>query len=66
MAPNTTLELSSNDWNLSYTRVKAAYPLPVLRTNKFWTSMGRVDNAYGDRNLVCTCPPLESYADATV
>ncbi|MEN9348457.1 MAG: hypothetical protein RLZZ77_1968 [Bacteroidota bacterium] len=65
MAPHTALELTANDWNHSYTREKAAYPLPGLRTNKFWTSVGRVDNAFGDRNLVCTCPPLESYADAT-
>ena len=61
MAPHTALELTSNEWNHSYTREKAAYPVAGLREGKFWTSVGRVDNAYGDRNLVCTCPPIEQY-----
>jgi glycine dehydrogenase len=61
MAPHTALELTSNEWSHSYTREKAAYPVAGLREGKFWTSVGRVDNAYGDRNLVCTCPPIEQY-----
>jgi glycine dehydrogenase len=61
MAPHTALELTSNEWNHSYSREKAAYPIAGLREGKFWTSVGRVDNAYGDRNLVCTCPPIEQY-----
>lgn len=59
MAPHTIAELTSDNWNHSYTRQEAAFPLPTM--NKFWTSVSRVDNAAGDRNLVCSCPPLESY-----
>jgi glycine dehydrogenase len=65
MAPHTALELTANDWNHSYSREKAAYPMAGLRENKFWTSVGRVDNAYGDRNLICTCPPIEQYENAS-
>jgi len=61
MAPHTAHELISDQWEHSYSREKAAYPLTDMRENKFWTSVARVDNAYGDRNLVCTCPPLEAY-----
>lgn len=64
-APHTAELLTSDEWNLPYSREKAAYPLPYLRMgHKFWPSVGRVDNAYGDRNLVCTCPPIESYMQA--
>jgi len=62
MAPHTAHELIADEWNHAYTREKAAYPMGSLRENKFWTSVARVDNAYGDRNLVCTCPPIEAYA----
>ncbi len=61
MAPHTALELTMDKWDHSYSREKAAYPVAGLRESKFWTSVGRVDNAYGDRNLVCTCPPIEMY-----
>jgi glycine dehydrogenase len=61
MAPHTANELTANEWHHAYSREKAAYPLAGLRENKFWTYVGRVDNAFGDRNLVCTCPPLEMY-----
>jgi glycine dehydrogenase len=61
MAPHTAQELTADEWNHPYTRSAAAYPMPGLRENKFWTSVGRVDNAYGDRNLVCTCPPMEAF-----
>jgi glycine dehydrogenase len=64
MAPHTNLELTLNDWNHSYSREKAAYPVKGLRENKFWATVGRVDNAYGDRNLVCTCPPMAEYETA--
>ena len=64
MAPHTALELTSDNWNHAYSREKAAYPVAGLRENKFWTSVGRVDNAFGDRNLVCTCPPMEMYETA--
>lgn len=61
-APHTPEVLTSNEWVHSYSREKACYPLEWLRDNKFWVPVGRVDNAYGDRNLFCTCEPLESYA----
>ena len=62
-APHTIVEVSSDEWNWAYTREQAAYPLDYLRTNKFWAAVARVDNAYGDRNLVCTCPPMEAYME---
>jgi glycine dehydrogenase len=63
-APHTAAEVTADSWNHSYSRRQAAYPLPFVHENKFWPSVKRVDNAYGDRNLVCTCPDVESYADA--
>lgn len=60
-APHTLKTLISDDWKYSYSREKAAYPLQFCRDNKFWPSVSRVDNAYGDRNLVCSCLPIESY-----
>ncbi|MEL6862908.1 MAG: aminomethyl-transferring glycine dehydrogenase [Bacteroidota bacterium] len=63
-SPHTQLQLTANEWTFPYSREKAAYPLPYLRHgNKFWASVGRVNNAYGDRHLVCTCPPMESYME---
>ncbi|MFM7234350.1 MAG: aminomethyl-transferring glycine dehydrogenase [Flavobacteriales bacterium] len=64
MAPHTAAELTADEWTHPYTRSQAAYPLASLRDSKFWTSVGRVDNAFGDRNLVCTCPPMEMYEAA--
>ncbi len=62
-APHPVETITANGWDYPYDREKAAYPLPYLREGfKFWVSVGRVDNAYGDRNLVCTCPPIEAYA----
>jgi glycine dehydrogenase len=63
-APHTLNEITKDEWNHSYTRSKAAFPLPYIRDKKFWASVGRVDNAYGDRNLVCACPPIEQYSDS--
>lgn len=61
-APHTLAVITQNDWDLPYTRDKAAYPLPYLKhESKFWPSVSRVNNAFGDRNLVCTCPPIEAY-----
>ncbi|GAB4417114.1 MAG: aminomethyl-transferring glycine dehydrogenase [Bacteroidia bacterium] len=65
-APHTMQYLMRSDWKHAYTREKAAYPIPVLREHKFWASVGRVDNVQGDRNLVCTCLPLEAYAAESV
>ena len=62
-APHTAKSLITIDWKRSYSREKAAYPLPWVRDNKFWPSVARVDNVYGDKNLICSCPPIESYTD---
>ena len=62
-APHTVHEMTADAWTHKYGRDKAAFPLPYLRHGfKFWASVGRIDQAYGDRNLVCTCPPVEEYA----
>lgn len=61
MAPHTAEEVIADDWTHPYTREKACYPVRELRTNKFWPPVARVDNAYGDRNLVCSCPPLSAF-----
>lgn len=63
-APHTSRVLLSENWTRSYSREKAAFPLPYLRFNKFWPSVSRVDSAYGDRNLICSCIPVEAYAEA--
>ncbi|MGV4479652.1 aminomethyl-transferring glycine dehydrogenase, partial [Ornithobacterium rhinotracheale] len=60
-APPTTALLTVAAWALPYSRAKAAYPVEWLKDNKFWPSVARIDDAYGDRNLMCTCPPTESY-----
>ncbi len=60
-APHTADTLLVADWNHSYSREKAAYPLPYLRKNKYWVPVSRIDSAYGDRNLICTCPDVEDY-----
>lgn len=62
-APHTMESIMSEAWNRPYSRETGAYPAPWVRTNKFWPTCGRVDNVYGDRNLVCTCPPIEAYMD---
>ncbi len=61
-APHTAADITSSTWRHPYTREQAAFPLPT--TTKYWPPVRRVDNAYGDRNLACTCPPIESYAEA--
>ncbi|WP_225037025.1 aminomethyl-transferring glycine dehydrogenase [Winogradskyella sp. SM1960] len=63
-APHTLSMLTSDEWVLPYSREAAAYPLSYVRDNKFWPSVRRVDDAYGDRNLVCSCEPIEAYMDA--
>ncbi len=65
-APHTAQEVTANEWNRSYPREKAAYPLPYTRMMKFWSPVGRVDNAYGDRNLMCSCPPLSAFEKTAV
>jgi glycine dehydrogenase len=60
-SPHTAMVLTVNKWQHKYDRQKAAFPLPWVVENKFWPSVGRVDDGYGDRNLVCTCDPIDSY-----
>ena len=62
-APHTLQMLTSDSWDFSYTRQEAAFPLDYISDNKFWPSVRRVDDAYGDRNLICTCEPIESYME---
>ena len=63
-APHTLDMLTSDEWLLPYSREMAAFPLDYVRENKFWPSVRRVDDAYGDRNLICSCAPIEEYIDA--
>jgi len=62
-APHTAQALLTADWSRPYTREQAAYPLPSLRRRKYWSPVGRVDNVHGDRNLFCSCLPIDAYAD---
>lgn len=62
-APHTAFEATTDLWEHPYSREKAVFPLPYTRAAKFWPPVARVDNAYGDRNLICSCPPLDNYAD---
>jgi len=60
-APHTAQVVAADEWNRPYSRERAAFPAPWVRDHKFWPSVSRVDEAYGDRNLVCTCPPTDTY-----
>ncbi|HLK29088.1 MAG TPA: aminomethyl-transferring glycine dehydrogenase [Puia sp.] len=62
-SPHTLHVICANEWKHSYSRESAAFPLSYIRENKFWPSIARVNNTYGDRNLICTCEPLSSYAE---
>jgi glycine dehydrogenase len=64
-APHTARAVTADDWRHTYTREQAAFPLSWVKDNKFWPGVGRIDNVFGDRHLVCSCPPIESYADAS-
>ena len=61
-SPHTLAHVTGDAWTHAYGRETAAFPLPWVRTHKWWASVGRVDNAWGDRNLVCACPPIEAYS----
>jgi glycine dehydrogenase len=63
-APHTLSQLTSTQWERPYSREKAAYPLDFVKLSKFWATVNRVDGAYGDKNLVCVCPPIEDYMHA--
>jgi glycine dehydrogenase len=60
-APHTVKVLTANEWTHPYDRQKAAFPLKWVVENKFWPSVGRIDDGYGDRNLVCICDPIDTF-----
>ena len=62
-APHTAAVVTANEWLHAYSREEAAYPAPWIRGRKFWPAVGRVDNGYGDKNLMCTCPPIEAWTE---
>jgi glycine dehydrogenase len=63
-APHTARQIASDKWNQSYSRDEAAFPAPWTRDHKFWPAVARIDNVYGDRNLFCSCPPVEEFEKA--
>src|SRR5664279_3008491 len=63
-APHTMEIVAGDTWNVPYSREKAAFPAAWVRAHKFWPAVGRVNNAFGDRNLICACPPIEEYDGA--
>jgi glycine dehydrogenase len=63
-APHTVHDIADDDWTRPYSRAEGCFPDGVSRTDKYWSPVGRVDNVYGDRNLVCSCPPVSDYAQA--
>jgi glycine dehydrogenase len=65
-APHTAAVVTGNEWDKPYTRQKAAFPLQYVAEHKFWPSVGRVNDTHGDRTLICACPSIESYAEASV
>jgi glycine dehydrogenase len=62
-APHTAAAVTADTWTRPYSRQQAAYPVPSLVANKVWPAVGRIDNPFGDRHLVCACQPLEAYAE---
>jgi glycine dehydrogenase len=60
-APHPAEDLLGDEWNRPYSREQAAYPVPSLRDSKYWPPVSRIDNAYGDRNIFCSCPPMDTY-----
>ena len=65
-APHTAAEVASDEWTHPYSRQSAAFPRPFVAENKVWPAVGRIDDAYGDRNLMCACPPLDEYAESSI
>jgi glycine dehydrogenase len=61
-APHTAAAVAADRWPHRYSREQAAFPLPFVRASKVWPAVGRIDNPYGDRNLICSCPPIETYS----
>ena len=64
LAPHTAAVVMADAWDRPYSRAKAAFPVPNLRATKFWPTTSRVNDTYGDRNLVCSCPPMEIFVEA--
>jgi glycine dehydrogenase len=64
-APHTAEDIAADDWAHPYSRQQAAFPLPFVRANKVWPAVARIDNPYGDRNLICACPPVEAFAETS-
>jgi glycine dehydrogenase len=64
-APHTAAAVTADAWDHAYSRERAAFPLPFVRAKKFWPPVGRIDNPYGDRNLMCSCPPVEAFETVT-
>ncbi|HCK22452.1 MAG TPA: glycine dehydrogenase (aminomethyl-transferring), partial [Bacteroidetes bacterium] len=62
-APHTLLDIIDEPWSHSYSREKAVYPAAYIFGRKFWPSVNRINNTHGDRNLICVCPPMESYME---
>jgi glycine dehydrogenase len=62
-APHTSAMIASEEWEHPYTRERAVFPAPWTKESKFWPPVRRVNNAFGDRNLVCACPPVEAYSE---
>ena len=62
-APHPAENVVADDWDRGYSREAAAYPVPGLRRDKYWVPVSRIDNAYGDRHIICACPPMEAYED---
>jgi glycine dehydrogenase len=65
-APYTAAAVAVDEWTHPYSREQAAFPLPFVRARKFWPAVGRIDNAHGDRNLMCSCPPVEAFAEKKI
>jgi glycine dehydrogenase len=63
-APHTTRQIAAEKWDHPYSRNQAAFPAPWTREHKFWPAVARIDNVYGDRNLFCSCPPIEEFDDS--
>ena len=62
-APHTAQQVIADQWDHPYSREQAAYPAPWTREQKFWPAVSRIDSVYGDRNLMCSCPPMEAFAE---
>ena len=63
-APHTGADIAADNWNRPYSRAQAAFPDPAMRAHKYWSPVARIDQVYGDRHLVCACPPLDTYRNA--